>query len=194
MKQEIKIGDWIKRPYWSEFFEVSFLNDTTVKLKSNLTGIAYHNYDNDRNWIIKEKEQGMKIEMNKKYRKVGTHEPVRVICVDRKVDNNSLPCVGLWLTKPNVEAMVYFDHSGADQYGQKIIEEVPEVDWSKVKVDTPMWVKFFNGTGIYHKRHFNKFEKGRVHFWPNGYTSFTSCMTSDANSEPPENCSLEEPV
>ena len=192
MKQEIKVGDWVKLPDWEEFYEVMSVSVYELVYRTSKREFRYQHYKN-RTWIIKEKDKPVKIEMNKKYRRVGTHEPVRVICVDRKVDDDSLPCVGLWLTKPNVEAMVYFDHSGVDQYGQKSIEEVPAVDWSKVKVDTPMWVKFERGTGIYHKRHFNKFEGGRVHFWPNGYTSFTSSMTSDANPEPPENCSLEEP-
>ena len=193
MKQEIKVGDWVKLDYWKDFFEVTDVAEDEITLKTD-NGQSYSSYYRCENRIIKEKEQQLnKIEMNKKYRRVGTHEPVRVICVDRKVDNNSLPCVGLCLTKPNIEAMMYFDHSGVDQYGQKSIEEVPAVDWSKVKVDTPMWIKFEGGTEIYHKRHFNKFEGGRVHFWPNGYTSFTSSMIPDANSEPPENCSLEEP-
>lgn len=142
MKQEIKVGDWVKRDYWKDFFEVADVTEDEITLKID-NGQYYSSDYKHENWIIKEKDKAMKIEMNKKYRRVGTHEPVRVICVDRKVDNNSLPCVGLWLTKPNVEAMVYFDHSGVDQYGQKIIEEVPAVDWSKVEVDTPMWIKFF---------------------------------------------------
>ena len=192
MKQEIKVGDWVKLPDWEKFYEVMSVSVYELVYRTSKREFTYQHYKS-RTWIIKEKDKPVKIEMNKKYRRVGTHEPVRVICVDRKVDDNSLPCVGLWLTKPNVEAMVYFDHSGVNEYGQKSIEEVPAVDWSKVKVDTPMWVKFERGIGIYHKRHFNKFEGGRVHFWPNGYTSFTSYMPSDANSEPPENCSLEEP-
>jgi hypothetical protein len=140
----------------------------------------------------KEKDKAVKIEMNKKYRRVGTHEPVRVLCVDRKVYDNSLPCVGLCLTKPNVEEMVYFGHSGVDQYGKKSIEEIPTVDWNKVEVDTPMWMRTF-GEGPWHKRHFHKFEGGRVHYWPNGCTSFTCNRTSDSNSDKPENFSLEEP-
>ena len=192
MKQEIKVGDWVKLSYWKDFFEVTDVSTDEITLQND-NGQYSSDYCKNDNWIIKERGQKMKIEMNKKYRRVGTHEPVRVICIDRKVDNNSLPCVGLCLIKPNVEAMVYFDHCGVDQYGKKSIEEVPAVDWSKVKVDTPMWVKFEGGTEFYHKRHFNKFEGCRVHFWPHGCTSFTSSMTSDANSEPPENCSLEEP-
>jgi hypothetical protein len=88
--------------------------------------------------------------------------------------------------------MVYFDHSGVDQYGEKSIEEIPTVDWNKVEVDTPMWMRTF-GEGPWHKRHFHKFEGGRVHYWPNGCTSFTCNRTSDGNSDKPENCSLEEP-
>ena len=126
----------------------------------------------------------MKIEMNKKYRRVGTHEPVRVICVDRKVYDNSLPCVGLCLTKPNVEEMVYFDHSGVDQYGKKSIEEIPTVDWSKVDVDTLIWV---NGR----PRYFAKYSDYMVYYFTDGTTSKTNVtgMCSEFN----HNCSLEEP-
>lgn len=151
---------------------------------------ASKGWDIDRFVKYEEKEVYMKINMNKKYRRVGTHEPVRVICVDRK--DCEIPCVGLYLDKNNTEGVLHFDFHGVDLYGIQIVEEVPAVDWSKVEVDTPMWMRTF-GEGPWHKRHFHKFEGGRVHYWPNGYTSFTCNGTNDVNSEKPENCSLEEP-
>ena len=183
MKQEIKVGDWVKLGYWKDFFEVTDVTEDEITLKTD-NEQYYSSYYKRENWIVKEKDKPVKIEMNKKYRRVGTHEPVRVICVDRKVDNSSLSCVGLCLTKPNVEAMVYFDHSGVDQYGQKSIEEVPAVAWSKVEVDTLIWV---NGS----PRYFAKYSGYMVYYFTDGTTSKTNvtgmCM------EFSHNCSLEEP-
>lgn len=141
---------------------------------------------------LKHKEDQMKIDMNKKYRRVGTHEPVRVLCVDHKTAYGGISCIGLQQNKADVETLIHFNTLGIDQEGKQIIEEIPAVDWSKVKMDTPMWMRTFTGD-LWHKRHFNKFEGGRVHFWPNGYTSSTCSATNNTNSELPENCSLEEP-
>ena len=48
----------------------------------------------------------------------------------------------------------------------------PEVDWSKVKVDTPILVKP-RLDGEWEKRHFAKYENGDVYAWDNGRTSWT---------------------
>lgn len=48
----------------------------------------------------------------------------------------------------------------------------PEVDWSKVKVDTPILVKSSAGD-VWFERHFAKFEHGTVYAWDDGRTSFT---------------------
>ena len=50
--------------------------------------------------------------------------------------------------------------------------EEPEVDWSKVEVDTPILVR--DNEGSWFKRHFAKFENGKVYAWPDGYTSWTA--------------------
>lgn len=47
----------------------------------------------------------------------------------------------------------------------------PEVDWSKVPVDTPILVSR-DGDGWY-KNHFAKFENGEVYAWSFGCTSWT---------------------
>lgn len=147
--------------HWRHEREYVYLNGDN---RDSENGWGIHRFE-----LYKEKEQPVKIDMNKKYRRVGTHEPVRVICVDRKVDNDSLPCVGLVLTRPRVEAMVYFDHEGVDQYGQKSIEEVPAVDWSKVDVDTPIIV--IDRQGYLRNVHFAGVIDGRICYYPDGRTS-----------------------
>ena len=48
----------------------------------------------------------------------------------------------------------------------------PEVDWSKVEVDTPILVRQGkNGTWL--ERHFAKYENGDVYAWVDGQTSWT---------------------
>ena len=48
----------------------------------------------------------------------------------------------------------------------------PEIDWSKVEVDTPILVGEQEGAE-WVKRHFAKYEGGNVYVWNNGRTSWT---------------------
>ena len=48
----------------------------------------------------------------------------------------------------------------------------PEIDWSKVEVDTPILVRH-RLDGEWEKRHFAKYENGDVYAWDNGRTSWT---------------------
>ena len=50
--------------------------------------------------------------------------------------------------------------------------EEPEVDWSKVEVDTPILVRQGNNGG-WLERHFAKYENGDVYAWVDGQTSWT---------------------
>ena len=50
--------------------------------------------------------------------------------------------------------------------------EEPEVDWSKVKVDTPILVRD-DEYEEWLKRHFVKYEGGAVYAWNSGRTSWT---------------------
>ena len=59
-----------------------------------------------------------------------------------------------------------------EEYEEEDYEE-PEVDWSKVEVDTPILVRTVEGTEWF-KRHFAKYEDGRVFVWNNGKTSWTA--------------------
>ena len=50
--------------------------------------------------------------------------------------------------------------------------EEPETDWSKVKVDTPILVRDFEGSD-WLRRHFAKYENGTVYAWDGGDTSWS---------------------
>lgn len=49
----------------------------------------------------------------------------------------------------------------------------PEVDWSKVAVDTPIWVKD-DESSEWLGAHFAKYEDGKVYVWNLGKTSWTA--------------------
>ncbi len=53
-------------------------------------------------------------------------------------------------------------------------EYEPEVDWSKVPVDTPILVKDERSCNRWIKRHFAYYHDGEVYAWKNGRTSYTS--------------------
>ena len=57
----------------------------------------------------------------------------------------------------------------------------PEIDWSKVKVDTPILVKdILKSEWI--KRYFAKYENGRVYAWKEGKTSWSAVNEHNVNS------------
>lgn len=52
----------------------------------------------------------------------------------------------------------------------------PEVDWTKVEVDTPIIAYF----GVFRaKKHFAKYENGKIYFYVNGKTSWTVTNAND---------------
>lgn len=77
------------------------------------------------------------------------------ICNDCLFNNNNLSCTAIaleWLFSEYKE---------------------PEVDWSKVKVDTPILVRDYEGSE-WIKRYFAKFADGKVYAWKYGATSWTA--------------------
>ena len=54
-----------------------------------------------------------------------------------------------------------------------LLSEEPEVDWSKVKVDTPILVKDHED-GEWLKRYFAKYEDEYIYAWGNGCTSWNA--------------------
>ena len=56
--------------------------------------------------------------------------------------------------------------------------EEPEVDWSKVEVDTPILVRQTKD-GEWLRRHFAKYEDGIVYTWKDALTSWTVLHDED---------------
>lgn len=75
-------------------------------------------------------------------------------CRECKFEMNGIPCGSLrkqWCNEEYTE---------------------PQIDWSKVPVDTPILVKNIENSEWLH-RHFAKFEDGIVYAWDNGRTSWS---------------------
>ena len=51
--------------------------------------------------------------------------------------------------------------------------EEPEVDWSKVEIDTPILVRD-SEDGIWKRRYFAKYKNGAVYAWSDGCTSWNT--------------------
>ena len=64
-----------------------------------------------------------------------------------------------------------FDEKGIKNILKPLPE--PEVDWSKVPVDTPILVKHLENDEWTH-RHFAKYESGKIYAWGDGMTSFSA--------------------
>ena len=60
-----------------------------------------------------------------------------------------------------------------EEYEEPKEPEEPEIDWSKVKVDTPILVRDAENTE-WLKKHFAKYEDGIVYVWNLGRTSWTA--------------------
>ncbi len=56
--------------------------------------------------------------------------------------------------------------------------EEPEVDWSKVEVDTPILVRDHEDQE-WERRHFAKYENGDIYAWRDAYTSWTASHDDD---------------
>nr|DAR86742.1 MAG TPA: hypothetical protein [Caudoviricetes sp.] len=59
--------------------------------------------------------------------------------------------------------------------------EEPEVDWSKVNVDTPILIRDYESSE-WAKRYFAKFVDGKVYAWKNGATSWSADGEWDVTS------------
>ena len=69
--------------------------------------------------------------------------------------------------------------TGADEIKwkyAKLVEDQkkPEIDWSKIKVDTPILVRD-SEDGKWLERYFAKFEDGKVYAWLGEHTSYDAC-------------------
>lgn len=76
--------------------------------------------------------------------------------------------VGIWTPRMPVELTCFVDEPQCID----IAEYLGIVDWSKVKVDTPIYVREYENND-WEKRHFAFFKKGKVYSWLGGETSWT---------------------
>ena len=90
------------------------------------------------------------------------------IAVDEKgrpCDCNEIRCADCMLNDRPCKEML------KEWSGQKYVE--PPVDWSKVPVDTKVFVRDCD-SAYWNNRYFAKFEDGKIFTWANGTTSFTA--------------------
>ncbi len=166
---EFKVGDKVMLKDWEKFYEILEIKGDKIKLVDCWYDTSIHNF---------EKESTMKFDTSKKYRMVDTHEPVRIICTDKK--DPATPYIGLRAADPDYEVVMYLYENDSR------IEEVPQVDWSKVEVDTLIWAgklpRYFQGYCT---------KEAKVYFWRDGTTSVTN--DNGVSWEFAKKCSLEKP-
>ena len=78
----------------------------------------------------------------------------------------------LWLKDEKTQEVIE-DNLTLDEILQMDFEEIVNVDWSKVQVDTKILVSE-DGKDWY-RRHFVKYENGFIYAFPDGLSSFTAC-------------------
>lgn len=84
-------------------------------------------------------------------------------------------CKEILMAQLNISKEEYYKESCRKNILKWLLSEYkePEVDWSKVKVDTPILVRE-NEDEEWNKRYFAKFEYGIVYYWGGGTTSWTA--------------------
>ena len=78
----------------------------------------------------------------------------------------------LWLKDEKTQEVIE-DNLTLDEILQMEFEEIVDVDWSKVQLDTKILVSE-DGEDWY-RRHFVKYENGIIYAFPDGLSSFTAC-------------------
>lgn len=92
-------------------------------------------------------------------------------------------CVGVYCEScPYSESGTYscrnnLTYTDPEQFAKITMEYEIPVDWSKVKVDTPILVKD-NEFGVWVRAHFAKYENGKVYAWIDGKTSWSTTCTN----------------
>ena len=87
------------------------------------------------------------------------------------IELDEIPNTGLF--KARGANTLVFDRKGIENI-LKPYKEESEVDWSQVTVDTPILVRELEN-GDWLKRHFAKYEDGKVYAWSWAKTSWSGC-------------------
>lgn len=78
---------------------------------------------------------------------------------------------------------VYFNEKEVNSEEQPVVSESSEVNWSKVSVDTKIYVRD-DDKDNWLPRHFCMYREGLIYAWNDGTTSFTVDKTSNVGSVP----------
>ena len=88
------------------------------------------------------------------------------------IELDEIPNTGLY--KARGANTLIFDKKGIENI-LKPYKEKPEIDWSKVAVDTPILVRDSKTEdAAWRHRHFAKYENGIVYAWLSGCTSWSA--------------------
>ena len=79
----------------------------------------------------------------------------------------------LWLRDEKTKEVIEDSHLTLDEILHMEFEEIVDVDWSKVQVDTKILVSE-DGKDWY-RRYFAKYENRFIYAFPDGLSSFTAC-------------------
>lgn len=92
-------------------------------------------------------------------------------------------CKKVLMEQANITKEEFFKESCEENILRWLFSEYeePEVDWSKVKVDTPILVRNYE-SGDWTKRYFAKFVDGKVYAWIAGATSWSADGKLDVTS------------
>jgi hypothetical protein len=128
--------------------------------------------------------------MNKEIKRICGKKPEEITMVEyqnlklsmlNQLGRTNGPCDGVWCADcclDNEDSCTSLEMINPQEAIKKVQEWHKEntlkVDWSKVPVDTPIWVWEDGCEGIKIKRHFAKFEDGKIYVWNDGKTSWTA--------------------
>lgn len=84
-------------------------------------------------------------------------------------------CKEILMAQLNISKEEYYKESCRKNILKWLLSEYkePEIDWSKVEVDTPILVRNTEKEE-WQKRHFARFKNGKVYAWKYGATSWTA--------------------
>lgn len=86
------------------------------------------------------------------------------------IELDEIPNTGLF--KARGANTLVFDRQGIENI-LKPYKKESKIDWSKVAIDTPVLVRDYEDE-VWYKRHFAKYENGKVYVWDRGCTSWTA--------------------